>query len=157
MRRLSLLFVSTVTAALLIAPGADAMIQLDRGIAGARIGNSKAEVRAALGTPRQVIRRNTDFGRSTTFTYRGALRVTFLAGAGVTLVSTKGLGDRTNKGVGVGSSEQDVLDDVPGVTCRTVEGARLCQRGAQDVGERGTVFFIQGGVVTRVDVVVLID
>ena len=157
MRRAILLLVSTATAALLIAPGAHAMIQLDRGIAGARIGNSKAEVRAALGTPRQVIRRNTDFGRSTTFTYRGALRVTFLAGAGVTLASTKGPGDRTGKGVGVGSTEQDVLDDVPGVTCRSVEGARLCQRGAQDVGERGTVFFIKGGVVTRVDVVVLID
>jgi hypothetical protein len=83
--------------------------------------------------------------------------VTFLAGAGVTLVSTKGLGDRTNKGIGVGSSEQDLVDDVPGLTCRTVEGARLCQRGAQDVGERGTIFFIKGGVVSRVDVVVLID
>jgi len=157
MRRASLLLFSTVAAALLIAPGAHAVIQLDRGIAGARIGNSKAEVRAALGAPRQVTRRNTDFGRSTTFAYPGAIRVTFLAGAGVTLASTKGLGDRTSKGVGVGSSEQDVIDDVPGVTCSTVEGARLCQRGAQDAGERGTIFFVQGGVVTRVDVAVLID
>ena len=114
-------------------------------------------MRAALGKPRQVIKRNTDFGRSTTFVYSGSIRVTFLQGAGVTLASTKGRGDRTNAGIGVGSTEQAVVNNVPGVTCSTVEGTRICQRGAQQAGERGTIFFLSGGVVTRVDVAVLID
>jgi len=157
MRRASLLLISTAAAVLLLASSAQAVIQLDRGIAGARIGNSKAEVRAALGKPRQVIKRNTDFGRSTTFVYGGSIRVTFLQGAGVTLASTKGRGDRTNRGIGVGSTEAQVTADVPGVTCSTVEGTRICQRGASEPGERGTIFFIANGVVTRVDVAVLID
>jgi hypothetical protein len=154
MRRATLLL--TAAAVLLLAPSADAMIQLDRGIAGARIGNTKAEVRAALGTPRSVVKRDGEFGRTTTFAYRGGLRVIFLEGR-VTLAGTTGRGDRTNRGVGVGSTEQAVKAKVPGVTCATFEGTRLCQRGAEEPGQRGTIFFIEGGRVTRVDVAVLID
>jgi hypothetical protein len=154
MRRATLLL--TAAAFLLLVPSAEAMIQLDRGIAGARIGNTKAEVRAALGKPRRVVNRNGEFGRTTTFSYRGGLRVIFLEGR-VTLAGTTGRGDRTNRGVGVGSTEQTVKAKVPGVTCATFEGTRLCQRGAQQPGQRGTIFFIEGGRVTRVDVAVLID
>jgi hypothetical protein len=154
MRRITL--VLTAAALLLLVPSAEAVIQLDRGIAGARIGNTKAEVRAALGKPRNVVNRNGEFGRTTTFTYRGGLRVIFLEGR-VTLAGTTGLGDRTNRGVGVGSTEQAVKDKVPGVTCATFQGTRMCQRGAQQPGERGTIFFIENGKVSRVDVAVLID
>ncbi len=146
----------TAAALLLLVPSADAMIQLDRGIAGARIGNSKAEVRAALGKPRRVIHRQSDFGPTTTFRYRGGLQVGFLEGR-VTLASTTGRGDRTRRGVGVGSTEQAVEDKVPGVDCATFEGTRLCRRGAEEPGRRGTFFFLEGGRVTRVDVAVLID
>ena len=75
----------------------------------------------------------------------------------MTLASTTGLGDRTRRGVGVGSSEQAVKDKVPGVTCETFEGTRICSRGAEQPGERGTFFFIEQGKVTRVDVAILID
>ena len=128
MLRASLLI--TVVSSLLFAPAAEAMIQLDRAISGARLGNSKAEVRTALGKPRRVINRDGLFGPTTQFRYRGGLRVTFLSGR-VTLASTTGLGDRTRRGVGVGSTEQAVKDKVPGVTCETFEGTRICSRGAE--------------------------
>ena len=146
----------TAAAVLVLAPSADAMIQLDRGIAGARLGNTKAQVRAALGKPRSVVNRNGEFGRTTTYSYRGGVRVIFLEGR-VTLAGTTGRGDRTRRGIGVGSTEQAVKAKVPGVTCNTFEGTRLCQRGAEQPGERGTIFFIESGRVTRVDVAVLID
>jgi hypothetical protein len=155
MLRASLL-VAAIAAPLILAPAAGAVIQLDRAISGARLGNTKAEVRAALGKPRRVIRRDSEFGPTTTFRYRGGLSVGFLSGR-VTLVTTTGLGDRTNRGVGVGSTEQRVRDRVAGVTCETFEGTRICSRGAEQPGERGTFFFIDDGRVERVDVAILID
>jgi hypothetical protein len=149
-------FLITAAAFLLLVPSADAIIQLDRGIAGARIGNGKAQVRAALGKPRRAVDRNGEFGRTTTFTYRGGIRVIFLEGR-VTLATTTGRGDRTARGIGVGSTERAVKAKVPGVRCQTFEGVRLCQRGAREAGQRGTIFFLEGGKVTRVDVAVLID
>jgi hypothetical protein len=132
------------------------MIQLDRAISGARLGNTKGEVRAALGKPRRVIHRAGEFGPTTEFRYRGGLRVIFLSGR-VTLAGTTGLGDRTNRGVGVGSSERAVRRKVPGVKCESFGGTRICSRGAKQAGQRGSFFFIEQGKVTRVDVAVLID
>ncbi len=43
----------------------------------------------------------------------------------VTSVETTGLGDRTTKGVGVGSSEADVTARVPGVKCETFDDIAL--------------------------------
>ena len=154
MLRASLL--GALAASLLLAPSAGAVIQVDRGIAGARIDNTKAEVRAALGKPRSVVKRDGEFGPTTTYRYRGGLRIIFISNR-VTLVTTTGLGDRTNRGVGVGSTEQRVRNRVPGVTCETLSGIRFCSRGAEQPGERGTFFFIEDGRVTRVDVGVVID
>lgn len=154
MLRISVLV--TVAAALLSAPAAEAVIQLDRAVSGARLGNSKAEVRTALGKPRRVIHRDGLFGPTTEFRYRGGIRVIFLNGR-ATLAGTRGPGDRTNRGVGVGSSERAVENKVPGVTCETFEGTRICSRGAEQPGERGTFFFLRGGRVTRAEVAILID
>ena len=154
MLRASLLI--ALSSSLLLAPAAEAVIQLDRAISGARLGNSKSEVRAALGKPRKVIDDVGEFGPVTEFRYRGKLRVFFISGR-VTLVTTKGLGDRTNRGVGVGSTESAVKDKVPGVTCETTSGIRFCSRGAEQPGERGTFFFLEHGKVTRIDVALVID
>jgi hypothetical protein len=154
MLRASLL--AALAASLLLAPSAGAVIQLDRAISGARIDNTKSEVRAALGKPRGVTKRNGEFGPTTEYRYRGGLRVLFLRNR-VTLVGTTGLGDRTNRGVGVGSTETRVENRVPGVACETFDSTRICSRGAEQPGERGTFFFIRQGRVTRVDVAVLID
>jgi hypothetical protein len=154
MLRISLLV--AFASALLLAPSAEAVIQLDRAVSGARLGNSKSEVRTALGKPRRVINRDGLFGPTTEFRYRGGLRVLFLNGR-VTLAGTTGKGDRTNRGVGVGSSEQAVENKVPGVTCETFEGTRICSRGAEQPGEKGTFFFLRGGKVVRAEVAILID
>ena len=146
----------SIASLLLLAPAAEAVIQLDRAVSGARLDNSKAEVRTALGKPRRVINRDGLFGPTTTFRYRGGLRVVFLNGR-VTLAGTTGLGDRTRRGVGVGSSEQAVENRVPGVTCETFEGTRICSRGAEQPGERGTFFFLRQGRVVRAEVAILID
>src|SRR5918997_1742610 len=128
-----------IAASLLLAPSALAVIQLDRGIAGARIDNTKTEVRAALGKPRGVTKRDGEFGPTTEYRYGGGIRVLFLRNR-VTLVGTTGPGDRTNRGVGVGSTEQRVLNRVPGVDCETFDTTRICSRGAEEPGERGTFF-----------------
>src|SRR5215218_3242732 len=145
-----------LVSSLVLAPSAGAVIQLDRAVAGARLGNTKSEVRAALGKPRKVIKRDGEFGPTTEYRYRGGIRVLVLGGR-VTLAGTTGLGDRTNRGVGVGSSEQKVKNRVPGVTCETFEGTRICSRGGEQPGKRGTFFFIEDGTVTRVDVALVID
>jgi hypothetical protein len=142
---------------LAMAPAADAMIQIDRGIAGARLGNSKAEVRAALGTPARVVTGSNDFGPFTEFRYRGKLRVTFQGNTEVTGVSTTGLGDRTARGVGVGSREAAVKQKVPGVTCSTIAGFRSCDTKQGLPGQRLTSFRIKNGRVTRVTVAIVID
>lgn len=154
MVRASLLI--AISSLLLLAPGAEAVIQLDRAISGARLNNTKSEVRAALGNPRKVINDVGEFGPTTEFRYGGGLRVHFLAGR-VTLVRTTGLGDRTKRGVGVGSTENAVENKVPGVTCESTSGIRFCSRGAEQPGDRGTFFFLEGGRVTRVDVALVID
>src|SRR4051794_21886390 len=124
--RLSLTLAAACLAALALAPAAGALVQIDRGIAGARLGNSKQEVRTALGKPRRIIRGSNDFGAFIEFRYRGGIRVGFQGKRRVSGVSTTGRGDRTVRGVGVGSREQTVEDKVPGVTCETIAGSRSC-------------------------------
>ena len=110
-----------LAASLAAAPAAHAVIQVDRGIAGARIGNTQAQVRAALGPPSRVARGTNEFGRFVVFRYEGAgIRVTFQGARRVTTVSTTGLGDRTPRGVGVGSPEGDADTKVSGVMCESI-------------------------------------
>jgi hypothetical protein len=147
-----------IAGAVLLAPAeAGAVIQLDRGIAGARIGNSKAEVRTALGRPNRVRNGTNDFGPFTVFSYTGGIRVTFQSGNDVTAVSTKGLGDRTARGIGVRSTRAAVEQRVPGVDCDTFMGTTICQRGEGLPGDRVTAFFIRSGRVVRVTVGIVID
>ena len=158
MRRILLAVTATALAALAAAPAAQALIQIDRGIAGARIGNSQAEVRAALGRPSAIVTGTNDFGPYTQFRYRRArLRVTFQGQTRVTAVSLTGPGDRTARGVGVGSSEQAVKDRVAGVTCETFGGFRSCHTKQGLPGQRITDFAIRGGRVSRVTVGIVID
>jgi hypothetical protein len=142
---------------LFIPATADAMIQVDRGIAGARIGNTRAEVRAALGTPRRITNGTNDFGPFTQFRYAGGVTVTFQGRTHVTSVSTTGRGDRTARGVGVGSAERTVRRRVAGVRCETIAGSRSCHTGTFEAGKRVTDFIIRHRRVTRVTVGDVID
>jgi hypothetical protein len=145
-------------AILLVLPAsAGAMIQVDKGIAGARIGNTRAEVRAALGTPGTVKHGTNDFGAFTEFRYAGGLRVDFQGNTKVTSVTTTGRGDRTARGVGVGSSERSVRRKVAGVKCETTAGTRSCHTHDFLPGKRVTDFTIRHKRVTRVTVGIVID
>ena len=75
----------------------------------------------------------------------------------VTSVTTTGLGDRTSKGVGVGSTEADVTANVPKVKCETFETIRSCHTSDLLPGKRVTDFLITNGKVARITVGIVID
>jgi hypothetical protein len=149
--------VTVFVLALAYPSAAGALIQIDRGIAGARLNNTKAQVRAALGKPGRIVHGNNDFGSFTSFRYRGAIAVTFQGDRRVTSVTTKGPGDRTARGVGVRSTEQAVEQRVAGISCETFFGTRSCHTGTFAAGTRVTDFRIRNGRVTRVTVAFVID
>jgi len=149
--------VAVLAAALALPAAAPALIQVDRGISGVRLTNSQAEVRAALGKPRRIIRDRNIFGPTLTFRYRGGITVFFQGRRNVTAVFTTGRGDRTARGVGVGSSEQAVRTRVPGVRCETIVGTRTCHTNRFEAGQRVTDFQIRNGRVTRVALAFVID
>lgn len=155
MRRLAVLL--AVTGLLALPAAAGAMIQLQRGIAGAALGNTQAQVRAALGAPVRVRTQRTDQGRLVLWRYRGGIEVFFVGGTRVTQVETSGRADRTPGGIGVGSTERALRRGVSGLRCRTESGGRSCRLGRLELGHRVTEFFERGGRVTRVVVGVVLD
>jgi hypothetical protein len=155
MRR-SLTALLALAALALVPASAGAMIQIQRGIAGARLNNTPAQVRAALGKPKRVIKKTNFFGPYTQYRYFGGITVTFQGRRNVTDVATTGLGDRTARGIGVGSTEQALKNRVPGVHC--LAGVpRICLVGQLLPGRRVTDFRIRGGKVTSVSVGFVID
>src|SRR3954469_9715591 len=135
-----------------IAAPASAMVQIDRGIAGALLGASRAAVKAALGTPTSTKTGSNDFGPYVRYRFAGGLTVLFQGKEKVTSVQTTGLGDRTSQGVGVGSTQADA-DALPGVKCESGS----CHTGDFLPGKKVTDFTIKGGKVTRVTVAIVID
>jgi hypothetical protein len=123
---------------------ADAMVQVDRGIAGARLGNSRAEVRAALGAPASTRSGTNDFGLFLQWRFKGGITVIFQGRREVSTVSTSGRGDRT--------PEAAVKARVRGVRCETIAGFRSCHTGRFTAGEIVTDFLIRNGRVTRVSI-----
>ena len=157
-RTLTLSACATAAAAALALPAAaPGMIQVDRGLAGARLSNTVAQVHAALGRPASVRRGRNEFGRFRQETYRGGIEVFYQGGRRVTAVSTTGLGDRTARGVGVRSTERAVRARVPGVRCESFGGFRSCHTNELLAGRRVTDFAIRRGRVTRVTVGFVID
>ena len=157
MKRIGAVCALLVAGCLLAPSTAGAIIQLDRGIAGARLGNTKAEVKTALGQPNRVRNGNNEFGPFTVYIYRGGIRVTFQSGNTVTAATTVGLGDRTRRGVGVRSTRAAVENRVPDATCESFGPTTICTRGELLPGQRVNSFFIRNGRVFRVTVGFVID
>ena len=75
----------------------------------------------------------------------------------MTDVFTTRPGERTARGVGVGSTEGEVRAKVAGVRCRTESGFRHCFVGRFLPGRRITDFHIRRGRVTSVEVGFVVD
>jgi hypothetical protein len=157
-RRLLVTLALLAGLAVMIPGEAAAIIQIDKGIAGVRVGNTKKQVRAALGAPKRIRHGNSELGPFTQFDYAGRIRVFFSGGNRVTLVSTRGLGDRTARGIGVRSRLSAVRNRVPGVTCEPPSlGLGVCHTNEFVGGQRVTSFILRNGRVIRADVGVVID
>jgi hypothetical protein len=157
MTRLAIAVLGACALALAQAPTALALIQLDRGISGVRIGNTRAQVKAALGTPARSRAGSNDFGRFVQYSYAGGIVVVFQGEERVSSVVTSGLGDRTSNGIGVGSPEADVKAHIRGVRCETFGSARSCHTGRLLAGRKVTDFRIAAGRVASVFVGQVID
>jgi hypothetical protein len=137
---------------------AEAVIQVQKGITGIRLGMSEAQVKAGLGNPGRTKTGHNDFGPFTQLLYRGGITITFQGNAGVTAVAITGHTDRTPSGVGVGSTENQVKQGVRGVRCQKLAARRDCHVGAFRPGRRVTDFILSGnGRVTRVTIGFVID
>jgi hypothetical protein len=156
-RRMVLSVVAGAAVLALLPSSALALIQVQRGIAGVPLNATQAQMRTALGAPAGVRHGRNDFSVFTEFRFAGGLTVFFQGNMRVTSVSTTGLGDRTARGIGVGSSEAAVKQRVAGVRCTTEAGFRHCQVGQSVPGHRVTDFAIRNGRVTRVTVGFVID
>ena len=156
MTRFAIALLGACALALTQAPGALALIQLDKGISGVRIGNTKAQVRASLGTPQKSRAGSNDFGRFVQYMYAGGITVTFQGEDRVSSVVTTGLGDRTSSGIGVGSPE-DAVKNISGIKCENIGSSRSCHTGRLVSGRKVTDFRISGGKVTSVFVGQVLD
>jgi len=141
--------VATGLAALAVAGGATAAIVPQQQIHGVTVGMSAAQVRAKLGKPTKVTHGRNDFGKWTAFHYPG-LSINFQSGTGATAIATLLRGQRTARGVGVGSTIAAVKTNVPGAKCVTEFGLFHCYVGRWEPGRIVTDFSIAKGHVSRV-------
>ena len=142
---------------------ARATIFLQRSIAGVRIGMTKSQVRTVLGKPGYVKRGRTPavkirdrngrlaLGYYTEYRWPG-LRVVFTGDRTVTSISTTRRSQRTPRGLGVGTTKQELKARVAGLHCRVVLGSNYCYLGTLKYHTRTTVFYIESGRVSRIEV-----
>jgi hypothetical protein len=139
------------------------VINVQQGVGGARLGMSEAEVREQLGAPARVATglKNAQ-GEYTEFTYPGQFTVAFQRGQSLPPQFNGGASSfylteanaKTPQGIGVGSTEAEVREGVPGVKCA---GGPTCHVG--DVTRPGgaiTQFGIAAGRVTFVRIAYLV-
>lgn len=156
MTRFAIALLGACVLALTQAPGALALIQLDRAISGVRIGNTKAQVRASLGTPQKSRAGKNEFGSFVQYSYAGGITVMFQGEDRVSSVVTTGLGDRTSSGIGVGSPE-DAVKNIAGIHCENIGSSRSCHTGRLVSGRKVTDFRMSNGKVTSVFVGKVLD
>jgi hypothetical protein len=149
---------AAATVLLLAAAPARAVIRPQKGMAGVRLDMTQTQMRAVLGKPMLVKQGMDDFGPFTQFVYPHSIAVTFQGNRRVTGISTRGRTEKTERGVGVGSTEGAVKRKVGHVRCETISGEHTCHVGRFAAGHRVTVFVIsKTGHVRTVTVGFVLD
>jgi hypothetical protein len=158
MRPLPGIVLATAAAALLAAAPAQAVIRPQKGMAGVRLGMSQTAMRDKLGAPVRTKQGQNDFGPYTQFVYPHSITITFQGNRDVTGISTRGRTEKTERGVGVGSTETAVKAKVGHVRCETISGSHTCHVGNFLAGHRVTVFLIsKHGFVVSITVGFVLD
>ena len=158
MRRIPRIALAATAAVLLAATPAGAVIRPQKGMAGVRLGMSQTQMRGVLGTPTRTKQGMNDFGPYTQFIYPHSITVTFQGNRDVTGISTRGRTEKTERGVGVGSTETAVREKVGHIHCETISGTHTCHVGSFLAGHRVTVFLIsKHGFVVSITVGFVLD
>lgn len=158
MRRLPRIGLAAAAAVLVAAAPAQAVIRPQKGMAGVRLGMSQTKMRSVLGTPVSTRQGMNDFGPYTQFIYPHSITITFQGNRNVTGISTRGRTEKTERGVGVGSSETAVKNKVGHIRCETIASSHTCHVGSFKAGRRVTVFLIsKHGLVQSVTVGFVLD
>src|ERR671935_1641776 len=158
MSRLPRIGLATAVTALMVAAPAQAVIRPQKGMAGVRLGMSQTQMRDVLGTPTRTKQGMNDFGPYTQFIYPHSITVTFQGNRDVTGISTRGRTEKTERGVGVGSTETAVKQKVGHIRCETISGTHTCHVGSFRAGHRVTVFLIsKHGFVVSITVGFVLD
>ena len=147
---------ATALITLALPASASARIVPQRGIAGANLDMTQAEVRAKLGKPDKVARpKSPIFGRYTTWFYDGTSVDMFNQGDGkVFNLSTTSKQEKTSTGVGVGSTAAAVKQGVRGARC----DQQHCWVGRFEGGRKVTDFLLSDkGRVSRVTIGYVLD
>ena len=130
------------------AAGADARIVVDHSVAGIELGMTAQQVVARLGRPTL----STIEAGARNLVYSRRRLVVTLARWRVVVVATRSRGERTRRGVGVGSSVRSVRGRVAGVRCGEKAGVAFCRTGSIRPGRRSTTFQIQSRRVVTVTI-----
>jgi hypothetical protein len=147
-----------VAVALFAAAPAQAVIRPQKGMAGVKLNMTQSQMRAKLGQPTRTKQGMNDFGPFTQFVYPHSISVTFQGNRRVTGILTRGRTEKTERGVGVGSTETAVRQKVGHVRCETIAGSHTCHVGSFKAGHRVTVFLIsKTGHVVSVTVGFVLD
>ena len=154
MRRLIAVPALSLTAALALAAPADAVIELDRGMAGIALGMPRTEVEQKLGPPTTRTTVEDGNGGVDHVDYYKASKVQVLYDAdpgqelAVRRLTTRRGIERTPERAGVGTPERVLRRRVRGLRCSTIFGGqRLCATRGKSLGEIGidqTQFFVSG-------------
>jgi hypothetical protein len=142
-----------LSAVLMIPAVASATIFPQKGIDAVRLQQTEKQVRAVAGKPNAIFRSTNQLGEATQWMYPG-FSVLFQSGSRVTSVLTFSRRQRTKSGIGVGSTEAEVVAAYPKVDCQDVGRFRECLLGVPKPGGRLTNFSIKKGKVHYVDVMI---